>query len=128
MKRKAWIAAAVSVLAATAAFGHLIKAHLSWNPNTEPDINSYILQRSVGDTLHWETLATIAHPETSFVDTLDPEWGGLRVYWRLAAADTANNVSEFCQPVSAVVPDVIAPSTISGLTVRIIVEIKGGTP
>jgi len=101
----------------------MIKAHISWNPNTEPDMSYYRLQRAVGDTSEWLEFR-IAHPETTYVDTLPPEWGGKRVFYRLAAVDTAGNSSAFCAPVSIVVPDVIAPEVPAGIRVKVIVEIE----
>lgn len=113
----------LAILAAVVSLG-MIKAHVSWSPNTEPDVAYYRLQRAVDDTTGWNGVAQIAHPETTYVDTLPPEWGGKRVFYRLAAVDTAGNSSAFCDPVSIVVPDVIAPEVPKGIRVKIIVEIE----
>lgn len=43
--------------------------NIQWDPNNEPDINHYQLQRAVNSTSNFQNYQTIYHPDTHYSDT-----------------------------------------------------------
>ncbi|GEM_PF-6634315 len=65
--------------------------NIFWDPNSDPDIYRYLLQRSVNSTNNFSNLQYVFHPNTHVVDhAVQP--GNLYAY-RVAALDSAGNIS-----------------------------------
>jgi hypothetical protein len=76
--------------------------NIYWNPNTDPDIHRYKLQRSVNSTANFEDFQTVNHPQVHVVDhSVDP--GKLYAY-RVAAIDSAGNMSLYSAIAAAGIP------------------------
>jgi hypothetical protein len=66
-------------------------AEFSWNPNTEEDLEKYVVQRAEKPEGPWKKVATLDPEETSYKDrNLDP---GKTYYFRVIAYDEAGNPS-----------------------------------
>jgi thiol-disulfide isomerase/thioredoxin len=64
---------------------------LSWTPNTEPDLDKYLVQRAEDPNGPWKDVATVDSESTSYKDIgLDP---GTKYYYRVIAYDEAGNPS-----------------------------------
>lgn len=101
MNRKLYVVILTSVLLAGAA-AQTDSLNIYWDPNTDPDIHRYKLQRAVNSTGNFSDLATVNHPQTHVVDhSVQP--GNLYVY-RVAAIDSAGNMSLYSTPASAGIP------------------------
>lgn len=101
MNRKLYVVILASMLLAGAA-AQTDSLNIYWDPNTDPDIHRYKLQRSVNSTNNFNDLTTVNHPQTHVVDhSVQP--GNLYVY-RVAAIDSAGNMSFYSAPVSAGIP------------------------
>ncbi len=78
--------------------------NILWDPNTDPDIFRYLLQRSVNSTGDFQNLEYVFHPNTHVVDrTVQP--GNLYAY-RVAAIDSSGNISPFTAPVAVGLPGI----------------------
>lgn len=76
--------------------------NISWDANSEPDIYRYKLQRSINSLNSFEDFVTLNHPLTHAVDhSVEP--GSLYAY-RVAAIDSAGNISLYTAPVSVGIP------------------------
>ena len=73
-----------------------------WDPNTEPDIDRYRLQRAVNGSANFADVATVTHPTVQVNDS-DVSPGNLYTY-RVAAIDQSGNSSAFSTVVSAGLP------------------------
>lgn len=80
--------------------------NILWNANSEPDMYQYKLYRSVGNTTNFNLLQSIPHPQTHTVDRDNITPGTLLAY-RLAAVDSAGNMSPFSDIVAVGIPAVI---------------------
>lgn len=78
--------------------------NIQWDPNNEPDINHYQLQRAVNSTSNFQNYQTIYHPDTHYSDTnISP--GNLYVY-RVSAVNDNGVMSAYTSPVTAGLPKV----------------------
>lgn len=76
--------------------------HVQWDPNNEPDINHYRLQRAVNSTGNFQDYQTVYHPDTYYYDTsISP--GNLYAY-RVAAVNDDGMMSSYSNLVSAGLP------------------------
>jgi hypothetical protein len=67
------------------------KITISWPENTEPDLNSYIIQRSESEDGPWTDISSVDKAITSYTDKgLSP---GTTYYYRIIAVDNASNPS-----------------------------------
>lgn len=76
--------------------------NISWDANSEPDIQRYKLQRSINSLNNFEDFLTLNHPLTHAVDH-SAEPGNLYAY-RVAAIDSAGNMSLYTGPASVGIP------------------------
>jgi len=84
--------------------GQTDSLNISWDPNSEPDILRYKLQRSVNSTGNFEDFQITNHPLTHVADQ-SVEAGKLYAY-RAAAIDSAGNMSLYTAPVSVGIPEI----------------------
>lgn len=78
--------------------------NISWDANSEPDIHRYKLQRSINSLNSFEDFLTLNHPLTHAVDhSVEP--GSLYAY-RVAAIDSAGNMSLYTAPVAVGIPEI----------------------
>lgn len=76
--------------------------NISWDANSEPDIQRYKLQRSINSLNNFEDFLTLNHPLTHAVDhSVEP--GNLYAY-RVAAINSAGDMSLYTAPVSVGIP------------------------
>lgn len=103
VNRKLHVVILTSVLLASAA-AQTDSLNIYWDPNSEPDIHRYKLQRAVNSTGNFSDLATVNHPQTHVVDnSVQP--GNLYVY-RVAAIDSAGNMSLYSATAAAGIPQI----------------------
>lgn len=88
------------------------KINLAWSANGEDDLVGYLVFRSVraDDTRPFVRLNSKALLTTNFTDELPPAARN-RFYYKIAAIDTAYNISAFREVVGTVLPDVTPPET-----------------
>ncbi len=85
---------------------------IEWDPNSEPDIHRYRLQRAVNSPANFADLQEPLHPLTQVTDT-DIAPGNLYVY-RVAAIDAAGNQSLWSTPVTVGLPRLsLSPGSVS---------------
>ena len=75
------------------------RIQLTWSANPEPDIKEYVIYRAVSSAAAEETqIATVPATETVYYD------GNITVgdvyYYRIAAIDSADNMSELSEQVT----------------------------
>jgi len=73
---------------------------LSWDPNTEPDVQAYRIYRA--NDPDFPTLIWSFVEETTSTSWLDPDFGGSGLYYSVTAVDNAGNESD---PASASLPE-----------------------
>ena len=78
--------------------------HIQWDPNNEPDINHYQLQRAVNSTSNFQNYQTVYHPDTDYWDT-NISAGNLYAY-RVSAVNDNGMMSAYSTPVIAGLPKV----------------------
>ena len=83
---------------------------LSWSENTEKDLLGYRIYRTVGNDRDGNYVLLNADPikETEYIDSL-PKNAKNFFFYKIAALDSAFNMSEYSQPRSSRMPDIIAP-------------------
>ena len=74
---------------------------ISWDLNTEEDINNYQVYRSTSPGAS-NQIATVQHPGNEYTDANIQK--GVQYYYRLAATDYSTNRSDFSSEVSAAIP------------------------
>ena len=86
--------------------------NILWDPNSEPDIDKYKLQRAVNSTTSFSDFTEVSHPQTSASDnSVTP--GNLYAY-RIAAINDAGMISTYSSPVLIGIPGIqLTISTIS---------------
>jgi fibronectin type 3 domain-containing protein len=86
------------------------RIQLSWNPNPEKDLMGYRIYRTVGANRddNYVLLNAKAIQATQFTDSL-PRNAKNFFFYKVAAIDSAYNMSKYSDPRSARMPDVIAP-------------------
>jgi len=80
--------------------------HLTWDANTEPDLDHYAIYRGYRDsktdpTIDWDTIPAATTTGTSWTDpwiTIDTSAPGI-VYYRITAIDVASNESAYSSEV-----------------------------
>lgn len=92
-----------------AALAQTSSLNVLWDANSEPDIQSYRVQRSV-NSASFTDLATVSHPQTEVTDT-DVSPGNLYTY-RVSAIDDEGNASAFSSPVAAGLPQVLTAGVV----------------
>lgn len=75
--------------------------NISWDANTEPDINSYQLYRGTSPGAA-NQITSVQHPSHSYSDTNIEK--GVLYYYRVKATDLSNNQSDYSSEVSAAIP------------------------
>ncbi|UCE37652.1 MAG: fibronectin type III domain-containing protein [Thermoplasmata archaeon] len=71
------------------------KIEITWTPNTESDMDHYIIQRATSPDGPWINVTNASRDETSFTDSgLEP---GASYYYRIIAVDEAGNESPHSQ-------------------------------
>lgn len=85
---------------------------LTWNRNTEDDINGYIVYRTVNsdDKESYVKYTPTPIKDTVFTDSLQKNIRN-KFYYKLVAVDLNMNKSGYSIPVNASMPDVVAPSS-----------------
>ena len=84
------------------AFAQTDSLNIVWDPNTDPDIYRYLLQRSVNSTNNFVNFQYVFHPTTRVTDnSVQP--GNLYAY-RVAAIDSAGNMSGWSNIDAAGIP------------------------
>jgi hypothetical protein len=75
------------------------RIEISWTPNTEEDLDRYVVQRAENPDGPFNNVATLDPDETTYVDKrLDP---GTKYYYRVIAYDDTGNPSEPSQVIEA---------------------------
>ncbi|MEL6823188.1 MAG: hypothetical protein AAFP70_15620, partial [Calditrichota bacterium] len=91
------------------------RVEVSWQRNTEFDVQSYTLYRALeNDFNSAEVLAMVEHPENEFID-YETENGITYYYW-LSVVDAAGNVSDLSEVAAATPMDNVAPAAPQNLT------------
>jgi chitodextrinase len=72
---------------------------LSWNANTEPDLNNYAIQWKQSSATSWTLISAIDKTLTSY--TVTGLTNGTSYDFRIRARDTAGNISPWSEPISA---------------------------
>lgn len=106
MRGYAIVVAALCCLGAVCP-GQTDSLNILWNRNADPDVFRYLLQRSVNSTANFENFLLLTHPDTHAVD-YTPQPGNLYAY-RVAAIDSAGNISPFSPPVAVGIPQIQWP-------------------
>ena len=73
---------------------------ITWQPNSELDIASYSIYRSLGSNTTETMIATVPVPDTSYTDT-DVKSNEEYYYYRLTANDSEGNQSPFSSPLAS---------------------------
>ena len=88
----------------------LAVAHLSWTPNTEPDLMGYRILRSFNSNEEKSAISSEFIIGNNFTDTLSLTLGNEKVYYSITALDTHYNESASCMQVSAEKPNSRTPA------------------
>jgi len=88
----------------------LAVAHLSWTPNTEPDLMGYRILRSFNSDEEKSSIRPGFILENNFTDTLSLTLGNEKVYYSITALDTHYNESVPCMQVAAEKPSSRTPA------------------
>lgn len=102
----------------TATGGHRAVT-LKWNKNTDQDLYSYMLYRSLTNGFSptpSDSIKRIIKPETTFVDT--SVINNITYYYKLAALDSQNNKSDYSNQAQAIPRDSIPPAIPQNLTAQ----------
>ena len=94
------------LISVTVLFSQTDSLNVYWNANSESDMFQYKLYRAVGNSGNYQLIKSIPHPQTHAVDRDNIHPGELYSY-KLAAMDSAGNISPFTDPVSVGIPQVI---------------------
>lgn len=94
------------------------QVNLSWNANTERDLNGYYIYRGESPGVYDPQPLVVPGDRKSWVDKGDHLVDGTRYYYALAAVDEVPNISPLTSEKSAVPTDVIAPITPKNYSVR----------
>ncbi len=85
-------------------------AHLSWTPNTEPDLMGYRILRSFNSHEEKSSIVSDFILSNNFTDTLSLALGNEKVYYSITALDTHHNESAPCVHVAAEKPNLRTPA------------------
>jgi fibronectin type 3 domain-containing protein len=85
-------------------------AHLSWNPNTEPDLRGYRILRSFNSDEEKSSIVSKPVLHSNYIDTLSLSLGNEKVYYSITAMDTHYNESAPGEHVAAEKPSLKTPA------------------
>lgn len=85
------------------------KVIIRWQPNPDSDIEGYRVFSSNLDTAEYTQLTLDIQKDTSFVYSIDLETLQKETFVRIKAIDRRGNISEFSEPATVNLPDIVPP-------------------
>jgi len=87
------------------------RIYLSWKANNEPDLEGYMIYRTIDsdNRAKFTLMNAYAIRDTFFTDSLPKNLKNRMVY-RIVAIDTSLNRSDYSEPASARMPDILPPA------------------
>lgn len=83
---------------------------ISWTPNPDMDLAGYRVFSSNLDTAEYTQLTLNIISDTSFIHTIDLETLQKETFIRIKAIDRRGNISEFSEPATISLPDIVPPA------------------
>lgn len=86
------------------------KVSLTWDENTEADLDGYTILYSNGSDGDYQQLTSGLLQNSNYVGQIDPTFNAEKIYYRVKAADTRFNLSEPSEALELARPDLSPPS------------------